>query len=99
MITEAIKKSSSVSAAQANTKGCSNMAPESQFQHTQPKPKKRGRKRLRKNYDVMVLRDAKAKGRFRKGEGFNRGPKVRRRPIRGDVIFTDSEELIWLRAR
>jgi len=72
------------------------MVPESQFHHPTPKKKRKSRK-LRKNYDVMVLRDAKAKGRYRKGEGFRRGPKVRRHPIMGDIVFTNSEELIWLR--
>ncbi len=64
------------------------MPPESQFQGLKPTKKRRSRK-LRKNYDVIVLPACKAKGRFRKGEGFRRIPV----PQRAVVIGGD----FWMR--
>lgn len=69
---------------------------ESQFANVEPKPKKRGRPKLRKNYDVIALAPRKAKGRYRKGQGLNRGLRVQRKPIMGDTII-HSEAAIWLR--
>ena len=72
------------------------MAPESQFHHKIALKPRKSRKLL-KNYDVIVLRDAKAKGQYRKGEGFRRGPRVQRKPIMGDALM-HNEDVIWLRA-
>ena len=58
---------------------------------------KRTRKQ-RKNFDVNLLPPRSAKGRYRKGEGFNKGPHVHRTPIMGDALMT-TEAAVWLRRR
>jgi hypothetical protein len=52
--------------------------------------------KAREDFDVKILPPRKAKGRYRKGEGFNRGLRAQRRPVRGDRLCW-SEETIWLR--
>ena len=59
---------------------------ESAFQFL-PTPKRRKSRKLRKNYDVMILPPRVAKGRYPKGQGFNRGLTVPARIIRGDRLF------------
>ena len=55
------------------------MIPESQFANSTPSKKRKSRK-LRKNYTVVACRDAKAKGRYKPGEGFNKFLKADRKP-------------------
>ena len=54
------------------------MLPESQF--TNPPKKIRKSRKKQKNYTVVACRDAKAKGRYRPGEGFNKFLKAERKP-------------------
>lgn len=68
---------------------------ESQFAHVVIKKPRKSRK-LRKNYKVTVLASRKAKGQYRKGEGFNKSLHVDRTPVMGDAITT-TERAIWLR--
>lgn len=76
------------------------MIPESEFQFkATPKPKRKSRK-MRKNYDVTVLPERKAKGRYPKGQGFNKRTRIKgRKPIMGDAIRLDNEDVIWLRVK
>lgn len=70
---------------------------ESQFLGMTPRKVKKTRKH-RKNYDVVVLNDAKAKGRYPKGQGFNKVTRIKgRKPVMGDRLI-HSEDAIWLRA-
>jgi hypothetical protein len=70
---------------------------ESEFLGLKYKKPRKSRK-ARKNYTVTVLNPVKAKGRYRKGEGLNKGLRVKgRNPIRGDRLF-HNEDAIWLGA-
>ena len=77
---------------------------ESQFAHIVPPKKKPGRKKLCKNYDVIVLRAGNADGISPKGHGFRKRTRVKgRRPLRGDNIYTTQDAiedtLYWYRVR
>ena len=72
------------------------MVPESQFANVKTQRRRKSRK-LRKNYDVVVLATRASEGRYKKGEGLRRGVRHRRRPIMGDALI-HSETTIWLRA-
>lgn len=86
-------------------KGVIRMLPESQFQHIIQPKKKSGRKKLRKNYDVIVLRDATAEGIYPKGSGFRKRTRLRQRrsPLRGDNIYRTQnaveDTLYWYRVK
>lgn len=73
------------------------MVPESQFLGLTTKKPRKSRK-ARKNYVVVILNPAKAKGRYRKGEGLNKVTRTKgRHPIMGDRMF-HNEDTIWLNA-
>ena len=77
---------------------------ESQFAHITAPKKKPGRKKLRKNYDVIVLRNGNADGISQKGHGFRKRTRVKgRRPLRGDGIYATQDAvedtLYWYRVR
>lgn len=55
------------------------MVPESQFLGLKAVKPKKSRKK-RQNYTVVACRDAKAKGRYKPGEGFNKFLKADRKP-------------------
>lgn len=59
---------------------------ESDFQFT-PTRKRRKSRKARKNYVTVTLTPRSAKGRYPKGQGFNRGLTVPSRVVRGDRIF------------
>jgi len=68
---------------------------ESQFLGMKPKKRKKSRKK-RENYVVTVLNPVKAKGRYPKGQGLNKGNRIKgRSPIRGDRMFTNPDA-VWL---
>lgn len=70
---------------------------ESQFLGVKAKKPKKSRKK-RENYHVTILNPCKAKGRYRKGEGLNKGNRTKdRQPIMGDRMF-HNEDAIWLQA-
>lgn len=69
---------------------------ESQFSNLRAVKKKRSR-RQRKNYDVIVLPDRMAKGRYPKGQGFNKAPRATRKPVMGDRLI-HADDALWLRA-
>lgn len=70
---------------------------ESEFLGLKYKKPRKSRKR-RENYVVEVLAPRAAKGRYRKGEGLNKGLRIKgRSPIRGDRLF-HNEDAIWLGA-
>ena len=52
----------------------------------------------REGCDVTILPPRSAKGRYRKGEGFNKGLRANRTPIMGDAAFVN-EAAIWLARR
>lgn len=71
---------------------------ESQFANATP-TKRRKSRRLRKNYDVVLLPDAKARGRYPKGSGFNKRTRIKgRKPVMGDRL-SHTEDTIWLRVK
>lgn len=74
---------------------------ESQFANTPKKPKLHGSKRRRKHFDVKVLPDRKAKGRYPKGQGFNKRTRTKqRRPMYVPPLHEDgAENIIWLRVK
>jgi hypothetical protein len=82
-----------------------SIIPESQFANVKAKPKKPGRKKLRKNYDVIVLKDATAEGIYQKGSGLRKRTRLRnkRRPVRGDNVYRSQDAiedaLYWYRVR
>jgi len=56
-------------------------------------------RRLEKNYDVIALPDRMAKGRYPKGQGFNKRTRIKgRKPVMGDRL-SHSEDTIWLRVK
>lgn len=71
---------------------------ESQFANVKPPRKRRKSRRMRKNYDVVVLAPRKAKGRYPKGQGLNKRTRIKgRKPIMGDRMV-HSDDVFWLRA-
>ena len=70
--------------------------PESQFTGLKAKPRRKSR-RMRKNYDVILLPDRMVKGRSPKGSGFNKVTRIKgRKPVMGDALCS-SEAALWLR--
>lgn len=76
------------------------MTPESQFLGAKLRKRRKSRK-LEKNYDVKVLPDAKARGRYQKGSGFNKRTRIKgRSPVYIPTSEHNAEDAFyWLRVK